>query len=48
MKIEELNENISKYESNQEVLLADRGKLWKLYEEGIIDSEGEYKPGDHD
>ena len=31
---------------NQEELLADRGKLWKLYEEGIVDNDGEYKLGD--
>ena len=44
-KIDKLHENIAKYESAQDELLADRGKLWKLYEEGIVDSDGEYKLG---
>ena len=45
-KIAGLQNSIAKYEANQEELLADRGKLWKLYEEGIVDSDGEYKLGD--
>ena len=47
-KIDKLHERIVKYESVQNDLLADRGKLCKLYEEGIVNSDGEYIPGDHD
>ena len=47
-KIDKLHERIFKYESVQNELLADRGKLCKLYEEGIVNSDGEYLPGDHD
>ena len=35
----------SKKSANKDFL--DRGKLLKLYEEGIIDSDGEYKSGNH-
>ena len=47
-KIEELHEKMVKYEDAQNELLADRGKLCKLYQEGIINSDGEYIPEDHD
>ena len=47
-KIDKLHERIVKYESVLDELLADRGKQCKLYEEGIVNSDGEYLPGDHD
>ena len=31
------------YQRNQDELLKDREKLMKLYDEGVIDSDGEYK-----
>ena len=33
---------IDEYEKIQDELLTDRGKLVKLYEEGVIDSDGEH------
>ena len=47
-KIEKLHEKMVKYEDAQNGLLADRGKLCKLYQEGIINSDGVYILGDHD
>ena len=47
-KIEKLHEKMVKYEDTQNELLADIGKLCKLYQEGIINFDGEYIPGDHD
>ena len=48
-KIDELKTTINalefkiyEYEKNQDELLADRGKLVRLYKEGVIDSDGEY------
>ena len=41
-KILSLEEKINEYETNQNDLLNDRGKLVKLYEEGVINSDGEY------
>ena len=38
-----IENKIDKYKSQQEDLLNDREKLVKLYQEGIIDSDGEYK-----
>ena len=40
--IKSLEFKIDEYEKNQDELLADRGKLVKLYQEGVIDSDGEY------
>ena len=40
-KIFSLEEKINEYETNQNDLLNDRGKLVKLYEEGVINSDGE-------
>ena len=40
--IKSLEFKIDEYEKNQDELLADRGKLVKLYQEGDIDSDGEY------
>ena len=40
--IKSLEDKIDEYERNQNDLLNDRGKLVKLYEEGVIDSDGEY------
>ena len=37
-----LKEKINEYEHNQNDLLNDRGKLVKLYQEGIIDSDGDF------
>ena len=34
---------IDEYEKNQDELFKDREKLVKLYDEGIIDSDGECK-----
>ena len=42
-KIHHLEQKISEYDNNQNALLEDRGKLWKLYEVGCIDSDGEIK-----
>ena len=47
-KIEKLHEKMAKYEDTQNELLSDRGKLCKLYQEDIINSDDEYIPGDHD
>ena len=47
-KIENLHEKMVKYEDTQNELLAEIGKLCKLYQEDIINSDGEYIPGDHD
>ena len=47
-KIEKLHEKIAKYKDTQNELLAEIGKLCKLYQEDIINSDGEYIPGDHD
>ena len=41
--IESLESKLSEYQSIQEDLLIDRGKLVKLYQDGIVDSDGEYK-----
>ena len=41
--IQSLENKIDKYKSQQEDLLNDREKLVKLYQEYIIDSNGEYK-----
>ena len=40
--IKSLEFKIDEYEKNQDELLTDRGKLVKLYQEGVIDSDGEY------
>ena len=40
--IKSIEFKIDEYEKNQDELLADRGKLVKLYQEGVIDSDGEY------
>ena len=47
-KIEKLHEKMAKYEDTQNELLSDRGKLCKLYQLDIINSDDEYIPGDHD
>ena len=47
-KIEKLHEKMVKYEDTQNELLAEIGKLCKLYQEDIINSDGEYIPADHD
>ena len=41
--IQSLENKIDEYKSQQENLLNDRKKLIKLYQEDIIDSNGEYK-----
>ena len=38
-----MEERIDAYEENQKELLIDRGKLVKLFDEGIVDSDWEYK-----
>ena len=40
--IESLESKVSEYQSIQEDLLIDRGKLVKLYQDGKVDSDGEY------
>ena len=40
--IRSLEFKIDEYEKTQDELLTDRGKLVKLYEEGVIDSDGEH------
>ena len=45
-KLAELQESLIKYERTQDEFLVDREGLWQLYEEGIVDSNGEYKLGD--
>ena len=47
-KVEKLHEKMVMYGDTQNELLADRGKLCKLYQEDIINSDGEYIPRDHD
>ena len=47
-KITNMQERINEYAKNQDELLEDRGKLVKLYQEGIIDSDGEYKNVNHE
>ena len=42
-KIHHLERKISEYDNNQNALLEDREKLWKLYEAGYVDSDGEIK-----
>ena len=42
-KIAILKKKIDEYNQKEDELLSDRGKLVKLYEEGIIDSDGEAK-----
>ena len=37
-----LEEKINEYETNQNDLQNDREKLAKLYEEGVINNDGEY------
>ena len=41
--INKMKEKIDEYAKNQDELLIDRGKLTKLYQEGIVDLDGEYK-----
>ena len=41
--INKMKEKIDEYAKNQDELLIDRGKLAKLYKEGIVDSDCEYK-----
>ena len=41
-KIEELEEKINVHQRREDELLQDKEKLCKLYELGIIDSDGEY------
>ena len=42
-KIDILEEKILTYEKNKNALLEDKDKLYKLYEAGYIDSDGEIK-----
>ena len=42
-KITSLEEKINDYAKNEHELLLDREKLVKLYQEGVIDSDGEPK-----
>ena len=42
-KIAILEKKIDEYNQKEDELLSDRGKLVKLYEEGIIDSDGDAK-----
>ena len=42
-EIDRLEEKIIKYEDTQNALLEDKDKLYKLYEAGYIDSDGEIK-----
>ena len=42
-KITNMQERRNEYTINQDELLEDRGKLVKLYQEGIINSNGENK-----
>ena len=42
-KITSLEEKIDDYAKNEHELLLDREKLVKLYQEGVIDSDGEPK-----
>ena len=42
-EIDRLEEKIIKYEDTQNALLKDKDKLYKLYEAGYIDSDGEIK-----
>ena len=41
-KIEELEEKITTHQRREDLLLQDKEKLCKLYELGVIDSDGEY------
>ena len=41
--INKMKEKIEEYAKNQDELLIDWGKLVKLYQEGIVDLDGEYK-----
>ena len=43
LKIASLEQKIDEYDKREDDLLIDRGKLAKLYEEGVIDSDGELK-----
>ena len=47
-KITKMQERIDAYEKTQDELLIDRGMLVKLYDQGVIDSDGEYKYEDHE
>ena len=47
-KIAKMKEKIDEFEKIQDELLIDRGKLVKLYQEGIVDSDGEYKEQDNE
>ena len=47
-KITIMQERIDAYEKTQDELLLDRGKLVKLYDQEVIDSDGEYKYEDHE
>ena len=42
-QIEQLEDKIENYEHNENALLQDKEKLYKLYEAGYIDSDGEIK-----
>ena len=42
-KVNSMKSRIDEYEKNKDELLKDREKLVKLYDEGIIDSDGECK-----
>ena len=47
-KITKMQEWIDANEKTQDELLIDREKLVKLYDQGVIDSDGEYKYKDHE
>ena len=47
-KITKMQEWIDAYEKTQDELLIDREKMVKLYDQGVIDSDGEYKYKDHE
>ena len=42
-RLDEMNSQITLYERDQEVAFENKEKLAKLYEKGVIDSDGEYK-----
>ena len=41
-KLDEMKTQITKYERDQEEAFVNKEKLVKLYDRGIIDSDGEY------
>ena len=41
-KIKDLEERINDYQNREDILLRDKEKLCKLYELGVIHSEGKY------